>query len=206
MGSRLAMSDQFSYILRPGSPAGEAKFSLRLYNYYKYKNRDGRVKKYINKICRDNHIHYTSLRLLFSIIMHLTCSLSTLDLRVEDITVFAPLKKQVQGCIVDVIIPTNLVLYVLYDPAIPTLTFNFIQLSWFLYLFLFFFYCSQYNYGLLSIFQCRKWEVLKIIWHAKFVATPLVNLRSYASRLTKKAALGGQNSNETLPFKEKTKF
>ena len=25
---------------------------------------------YTNKICRDNHIHYTSLRLLFSIIMH----------------------------------------------------------------------------------------------------------------------------------------
>ena len=30
---------------------------------------NGRVKKYINKICRDNHIHYTSLRLVFSIIM-----------------------------------------------------------------------------------------------------------------------------------------
>ena len=28
-----------------------------------------RVKKCTNKICRDNHIHYTSLRLLFSIIM-----------------------------------------------------------------------------------------------------------------------------------------
>ena len=29
------------------------------------------VKKYTNKICGDNHIHYTSLRLLFSFIMHL---------------------------------------------------------------------------------------------------------------------------------------
>ena len=41
-----------------------------------------------NKICRDNHIHYTSLRLLFSVIMHLlmlVCSLSVLDLHVEDI-------------------------------------------------------------------------------------------------------------------------
>ena len=28
-------------------------------------SRDGRVKKYTNKIYRDNHIHYTSLRLLF---------------------------------------------------------------------------------------------------------------------------------------------
>ena len=34
-------------------------------------NKVGRVKKYTNNICRDNHIHYTSLRLLFSIIMHL---------------------------------------------------------------------------------------------------------------------------------------
>ena len=28
-------------------------------------SRDGRVKKYINKICSDDHIHYTSLRLFF---------------------------------------------------------------------------------------------------------------------------------------------
>ena len=34
-------------------------------------SRDGRAKKYTNKICRDNHIHYTSLHLLFSIITHL---------------------------------------------------------------------------------------------------------------------------------------
>ena len=35
-------------------------------------SRDGRVKKYTNKICRNNHIHCTSLRLLFSInIKHL---------------------------------------------------------------------------------------------------------------------------------------
>ena len=33
-------------------------------------SRDGRVKKYTNKICRDNHIHYTSLRLLFLISYH----------------------------------------------------------------------------------------------------------------------------------------
>ena len=39
--------------------------------------------------------HCTSLHLLFSIITHLTCSLSTLDLHMEDITVLAPLKKQV---------------------------------------------------------------------------------------------------------------
>ena len=31
------------------------------------RSRDGRAKKYTNKICRDNHVHYTSLRLLFSI-------------------------------------------------------------------------------------------------------------------------------------------
>ena len=28
-------------------------------------SRDGRIKKHTNKICRDNHIHYKSLRLLF---------------------------------------------------------------------------------------------------------------------------------------------
>ena len=39
-------------------------------------SRDGRVIKYTNKICRDNHIHYTSLLslLLFLIIMHLLMS------------------------------------------------------------------------------------------------------------------------------------
>ena len=48
--------------------------------------------------------------------------------------------------------------------------------------------------------------------HAKFVATPLVNLPSYAyvmkQAVTKKAALGGRNSDaaETLLFWEKTKF
>ena len=31
------------------------------------RSRDGRAKKYTNKICRDNHVHYTSQRLLFSI-------------------------------------------------------------------------------------------------------------------------------------------
>ena len=36
------------------------------------------------------------------------------------------------GCIVDVIIPTSLV-YVLFDPAIPTSSFNFIQLFLYLY-------------------------------------------------------------------------
>ena len=57
-----------------------------MYNYsvyyilYKYKKQlnkiegDGRTKKYTNKICGDNHIHYTSLRLLFSIIMLLLMS------------------------------------------------------------------------------------------------------------------------------------
>ena len=34
-------------------------------------SRDGRIKKYTNKIYRDNHIHYTSLRLLLSIIMYM---------------------------------------------------------------------------------------------------------------------------------------
>ena len=40
-------------------------------NKYKKNNeidgwsRDGRAKKYTNKICGDNHIHYTSLCLLF---------------------------------------------------------------------------------------------------------------------------------------------
>ena len=51
-------------------------------------SRDGRAKKYTNKICRDNRIHYTSPCLFFSIIMHLlmsTCLLSTLDLHVGDI-------------------------------------------------------------------------------------------------------------------------
>ena len=36
-------------------------------------SRDGRAKKYTNKICRDNQIHYTSLRLLIflnNIIIH----------------------------------------------------------------------------------------------------------------------------------------
>ena len=33
-------------------------------------SRDDKIKKYINNICRDNHIHYTFLRLVFSIIMH----------------------------------------------------------------------------------------------------------------------------------------
>ena len=28
-------------------------------------SRDGRTKKFTNKICRDNHVHYTSLHLLF---------------------------------------------------------------------------------------------------------------------------------------------
>jgi hypothetical protein len=43
-------------------------------NWIKLKDawsRDGRAKKYTNKIYGDNHIHYTSQRLLFSIIMHL---------------------------------------------------------------------------------------------------------------------------------------
>ena len=35
-------------------------------------SRDGRAKKYTNKICGDNHIHYTSLRLLF--LLHLLIS------------------------------------------------------------------------------------------------------------------------------------
>jgi hypothetical protein len=38
-------------------------------------SRDGRAKKYTNKICGDNHIHYTFLRLLFLIIMHLLMSI-----------------------------------------------------------------------------------------------------------------------------------
>ena len=35
-------------------------------------SRDGRAKKYTNKICGDSHIHYTSLRLLFSHLWMLT--------------------------------------------------------------------------------------------------------------------------------------
>ena len=46
-------------------------------------------------------------------------------------------EKQVYGCIVDVIIPTNLV-YVLFDPAIPTSSFNFIQLFLYLYIIILF--------------------------------------------------------------------
>ena len=33
-------------------------------------SRDGRAKKYTNKICRDNHVHYTFVRLLFLISYH----------------------------------------------------------------------------------------------------------------------------------------
>ena len=43
-----------------------------------------------------------------------------------------------------------------------------------------------------------------------FVATPLINLRSYAyvmKQADKKAVLGGPSSDETLPFnREKIKF
>ena len=46
--------------------------------------------------------------------------------------VFAPLKKQAQRCVVDVIIPTNLVC-VLFDPAITISSFTFIQLFLYLY-------------------------------------------------------------------------
>ena len=38
------------------------------------------------RFVRDNCIYYTSLRLLFSIIMHLSCLLSALDLHVGDTT------------------------------------------------------------------------------------------------------------------------
>ena len=76
----------------------------------------------------------------------------------EDITAFAPLKKQVWGCVVNVIIPTNLI-YVLFDPAIPTSLFNFIWLS--LYLFLFFIALSIIH---LTWFTVNiPWEVLKIV-------------------------------------------
>ena len=44
--------------------------------------------------------------------------------------------------------------------------------------------------------------------HAKFVATPLVNLRSYAYEHVMKQAdkEGSFSSGETLPFRDKTKF
>ena len=59
------------------------------------------------------------------------------------LVIFASLKKQAQGCI---IVAISLVC-VLFDPAIPTSFFNFIQL--FLYLFLFFFN------ALSVIYQCH---------------------------------------------------
>ena len=55
---------------------------------------------------------------------------------------FCTPQKQVYGYIVDMIIPTNLV-YVLFDPAIPTSSFNYIQL--FLIFVSVLFYCSQNN-------------------------------------------------------------
>ena len=73
---------------------------------------------------------------------------------------------------VDMIIPTN-------DPAIPTSSFNFIQL--FLYLFLFFFYCSQNNSSYMSRCQYSSIEEWRSYICAKFLATPLIKgLRSYA--------------------------
>ena len=67
------------------------KASTKQLNKIEGWSRDGIVKMYTNKICRDNHIYYTSLHLLFSIIMHLfmsTCScypsVSVLDLHVGE--------------------------------------------------------------------------------------------------------------------------
>ena len=84
---------------------------------------------------------------------------------------------------------------VLFDPAIPTSFFNFIQL--FLYLFLFFFIVINFiNATWFADGRC-----------AKFFATPLINLRSYCDDeqdRTKKAALGGPSSDETFPLREKT--
>ena len=149
-----------------------------------------------NKICRDNHIHYTSLHLLFLIIMHLlmlTClcyhSGSVLDLHVGENVPYGSgqlaliqshfctpciylLKKQAWRCIVDVIIPTNLV-WACYPYFI-----NFIHTSFCF----FFFYCSQCTLSTSSYMvwlfnsqwsdgRCRSSHV-----RAKFVATPLTFL------------------------------
>ena len=155
-------------------------------------SRNGRVKKYINKTCRDNHIHYTSLCL---IVMHLTCSLSTLDLCVENITVFCtPQKANVgmySGC--DYLYKST------FWCCHPYFILQFYSIVFVLVSVLFLLLSV---YGLLSIF--RKMGGAEDHIRTKFVAMPFVTMPMWWSRLTKKAALGGRSSDETLPFRENT--
>ena len=81
----------------------------------------------------------------------------------------------------------------LFDPAIPTSFFNFIQLL--LYLFLFFF---------IVIYQCHMVCSLSGSGGAQN-SLPRPSLTCVISnRMTKKAALGGPSSDETFPLREKT--
>ena len=106
--------------------------------------KDGSFKK-VYKICRDNHIHYTSLRLLFEQVQELANQAvirrskliiphehSGYDeflphaqkIQIKNSTNGSPplidacREKQAQGCIVDVIIPTILFVYFLTLPSL----------------------------------------------------------------------------------------
>ena len=116
------------------------------------------------RFIRDNRIYYTSLRLLFFIITHLLMSTYLSSEVCGRYSGYSQLSRWWNGQFDSIIcittgyfcIPqfeskrrdvqqmrlslTNLVC-VLFDPAVSTSSFNFIQL--FLYLFLFFFYCTQ---------------------------------------------------------------
>ena len=95
---------------------------------------------------------------------------------------------------------------VLFDPAIPTSFFNFIQL--FLYLFLFFFI------ALSVIYQCHLASQLLIKRKMGYVqnslprpsltCVPIIMTMNRMMKRMKKAALGGPSSDDTFLLREKT--
>ena len=98
---------------------------------------------------------------------------------------------------------------VLFDPAIPTSFFNFIQL--FLYLFLFFFIALSVIHHMPSYMVCTqliKWKMGGVQNSLPRPSLTCVHniIVMIVNRMTKKAALGAPSSDDTFPLREKTKF
>ena len=174
---------------------------------------DGRVKKYTNQICRDNQIHYISLRLLFLFIMHLLMSIyscypysSEQSLLIQSlllVTLFPihiiysyskPIVEMYSGCI-------NLVC-VLLDHA----TFFNCYYTCFCYFFIALSIIHQCHVTWFAhltrngpVYLSRRWEVQKFAHVWKSVATPLTFL--CLGWLTNKLLNSLQDF--SVPFREK---
>ena len=153
------------------------KFCTRIIGW----SRDGRVKKYINKTCRDNHIHYTSLCLLAFLDHHALIDVDLFVLSFSECSWLAMHEKHPLWLIDSVTLRSHPMhidtqkasvgirgMHSEWDYPYESCTFwpchPYFILQFYLIVFLFFFYCSQCNSSMLSymVFSFNsQWSIIK---------------------------------------------